>query len=258
MISPVTFAAVDDICLDADPSERVEIDSAPSDTADAPSALSVVVEADELDVFPNPSFHFDAFFVTIGCTTSGSLGAGASDTGDLTDERLGELSDAVAAPLDARLSSRARLCEAEARMSAVKSRSDVDVWTTPPLPLRAPRFRRLVVEVARDSERSSGSSASWHIESSVASISNAGPREGARERPRDRGTLAPWNEACLEDGRREGGTEERGCPVMMDVVDDTRLCVGLEGEDCPSKAGRSLAQRPNSRAETRCESSVES
>jgi hypothetical protein len=91
---------------------------------------------------PNPSLHFDGFLVT-------GVGAGTGGTAD----KASKLEPRVDVLDEAMLISRAKACEASASVAKVWSVGEVgeigDV--ADPLPLRAPRFRRLVVDVDRDS-----------------------------------------------------------------------------------------------------------
>ena len=162
-------------------------------------------------LFPNDSFHLDVFLATtgVGCvekdgaerTEDGrpymGMGKGSCGTGGRQVD--GWPTDAC----EARLISRARDCDASAREARVSSRRETgDVRV--PLPRRAPRLRRLFVDVEREcmpsvstsasasasasASCSSCSSCSWSytVDNSDASRSyTAGPREGAREAERE-------------------------------------------------------------------------
>lgn len=132
---------------------------------------------------------------------------------------------------DARLISRARDCDATASVSRVSSLGVGGGCE--PLPLRAPRLRRLLVDAERDSlptslsrpswslswnsrysRSSSCSSTSWSMtvdSSDVSGFSYAGPKDPARESDRDCipgvRMVEAVPDACLEEGRWEMGIE---------------------------------------------------
>jgi len=211
-------------------------------------------------LLPKLSFHFDGFLVIgagavdgMGAEILGSGGTGGTARGELSRETgiayietgsngrplalvfedrvvVDLIDEAREAAREARLISRARDCEATASVSSVSSFGVVG-GCEEPLPLRAPRLRRLLVDAERDSvptslsrpslslswnsrysRSSSCSSTSWSmtVDSSDASgfsyvVSYAGPKDPARDSDRD------WTagvrivdvvpEACLEEGR---------------------------------------------------------
>lgn len=56
-----------------------------------------------------------------------------------------------------------------------------------------------------------------------------------------------------DEGRREGGHDDKGCPRVIEDVETTRLwpMTGrLSGVDSDNSAGKSFIQAPNSRAVT--------
>ncbi len=96
--------------------------------------------------------------------------------------------------------------------------------------------------------------------SEASGLSYAGSSDGARESDRmgmagvrmDDGAL----EACLDDGRCDGGTEdEMGCP-WVELMETPRWWDGVAG--VARRSGRSFAHNPKSAAEIRFESSPES
>lgn len=129
-------------------------------------------------------------------------------------------------PFEAWLISRARDCDATARVVSVSSCDIVGVPATAPLPFRTPRFLRLLVEVDLEvimisREDSCGSSCSSTtdilLRTSDTGRSYAGSREGARDK--ERVAMAgvriaeDAREAGRDVGRREGGTDvEMGYP----------------------------------------------
>lgn len=146
------------------------------------------------------------------------------------------------------LISRASTCEATARSWARSpdgGSGEVAVICAP-LPLRAPRLRRLAVEVVREQDSTSSSSsgrsgsASSNSPSMLVESETSMPRwEGERE-------SSPQALAGREDGRRERGVGATGLKWPRTA--------GGGAEVCASLAGRFLIQRPNSSAVTRCAS----
>lgn len=136
----VTFEAVPRVCFESK-SNREATDSTIATLGEARPPL---IARSELP-FPNPSFHFEGFLTTTGETSETGVG-GMERPAD--DGVLGEL---MLFGFVISLSSLAKVCDADARIS------DVASWTRgagAPLPL-LPRVRCLVVEVHREIEASS-------------------------------------------------------------------------------------------------------
>lgn len=165
---------------------------------------------------PKPNFHLLGFFTTTGLGASASTGACLATLEAWlafmpkstipSDERL--------APRLARLISRAKLCEATASVCRVSS---VVVFCPA---FRDPRFPRFLV----DRERPSSSSlcSPWRSrERSSGSSMRTLPTLGALLK--DLLHTSGVRSAAREEGRREGGHEERGWPSVDEAVLRTRL-----------------------------------
>jgi hypothetical protein len=179
-----------------------------------PAAAAALARVEPL-FLPKLSFHFDGFLVM----GEGVIGEGTAvvavavelaDKGERGKRGVGKAYIATGSKgllealvdverndggreeaLDAMLISRARVWEAAAKVDKVSSWVSVGLVDVAPLPLRRPRFRRLVVDMDRDvrpsasasaSSPSSSFSLSMTVESS--SLSIAGPKDGARESER--------------------------------------------------------------------------
>lgn len=202
-------------------------------------ASSVAVGVDIMVLpLPKPNFHLLGFFTTTG------LGAFVSTAACLATleawlaflSRSTIPSDERLAPRLARLISRARLCEATASVWSVSS---VVVFCTD---LRDPRLPRFFVDRERPS--SSSGCSSWRSrERSSGSSTRTPPTLGALLK--DLLHTSGVRSAAREEGRREGGHEERGWPCVDEAVLSTRLWPLWEDSRSHKRAGRSLIHAPN-------------
>lgn len=217
---------------------------------------------------PKPSFHLLGFFATRGTSVSNG---GATCEATAPDARDADV-DAGRARLDAwlsfllrsttaprasdderlaprlaRLISRAKLCDATARVSSVSS---VVVFATP---FRDPRFPRFLVERERPSSSCSLSASRYSCPSrSLKSCSLDTCSGSSTKTPPTLGALlsdrlhtSGVRNAAREDGRREGGHDESGCPTVDEAVLRRRLCPLCVLSRSESNAGRSLTHAPN-------------
>jgi hypothetical protein len=219
---------------------------------------------------PKPNFHLLAFFTTRGASFStGGVTCEATATGPTDvdvdarrarlDARLAFLLRSITAPpvIDderlaprlARLISRAKLCEATARVSSVSS----VVLFCPPFccpPFRDPRFPRFLVERERPSSSCSLSASRCSRGSNVCAL-NTSSGTSASTPPTlgallsDRLHMSGVRNPARDDGRREGGHEESGCPTVDEAVLRRRLCPLCVLSRSENSVGRSLIHAPN-------------